>query len=166
MAVNNSSYAVTDVLMLDAGTNKMAFYKCSVHTFDGEMYFPIYKNPNTGILTSLSILSSSSLITVTNYSHTKLEMQAQINTSSFLVFTLDPHPLTSNTTTSTYFTLTMTPASSFMTFPQKTFSYTGSLPPDVKVEGPCSTTASTFGYTSSEALPSWLTFTSTGATST
>lgn len=43
VTVNSSSYAITDVLKLDGGVNKLADTKCSVQTLNGKLFFHHYK---------------------------------------------------------------------------------------------------------------------------
>lgn len=110
-------------------------------------------------------LSSSNLITVTNLTHTKTENLVSIGTVSSLVFNGSTYPLASNTTTVTPFTGST--LNIFQTFPNKTFSYPiQSTSLTIKVEGPCSIAASSFSYTFSPVLPTWLTYSATGSSST
>lgn len=39
IGVNLISYAITNVFYLDGGLNHLAFYKCSVLSFNGKLYF-------------------------------------------------------------------------------------------------------------------------------
>lgn len=143
----------------------MADYKCSVQTLNGGLYFHIYKNDNTVILISLSNLTSSSLITITNYTHTKSENLSQNSTISTLVFNVTTYPLTLSTQIATPFTPSLAPL--FVTFSDRTSSYSeSSIPSSIPVEGPCTMAASSFSYTLSPASPSWLTYSPTGTTST
>lgn len=64
----------------------MGYYKCSVQFLNGLLYFALYKNDKTVILANLNGLSSSNLITFTNYTHTKSENLPQISTPSTLAF--------------------------------------------------------------------------------
>lgn len=73
VGINNSTYAITDVLKLNAGTNRMVFLKSTVEVFNDQLYFTLFKNNTAGIIASLNVLSSSSLITLTNFTNTKLE---------------------------------------------------------------------------------------------
>ena len=61
------------MLSLNAGTNKMAFDKNAVLSFNGELYFHLVKDEYNGILTSLSDLVSSSLITISTPTFTLSE---------------------------------------------------------------------------------------------
>lgn len=73
MAVNSSSYMITNVIKLDGGTNNLAFSTSTLQTFNGGLYFHLHKDNKTGILTSLNGLSSSNWITLTTYTNTKSE---------------------------------------------------------------------------------------------
>lgn len=107
------------------------------------------------------------MITVTNYSHAKSENLSQISTASTLVFDTNTYMLTSTLQTAPSLVPTLTPLNPFVTFPDKTFSYMSpSLPISINVEAPCSSTASSFSYSFTPALPSWLTYSPTGSTST
>lgn len=74
VGINNSTYAITDVLKLDGGTNKLASLKATVLVFNGQLYFTLFKSNTDSIIATLNVLSSSSLITLTNYTHTKSEI--------------------------------------------------------------------------------------------
>jgi len=119
----NSTNQVVLVLSLDAGTNKMAYGKNAVLSFNGGLYFNLYKNDTAGIVTSLSDLVSSSLITMGIPTFTLTENLVQTSTVSSLVFNGTTYTLTSNTTSSTTLTgSTLTGSLSFFTFASKTFS--------------------------------------------
>jgi len=156
------------VLSLDAGTNKMARDKNAVNCFNGELYFHLYKNNTVGIVTSLSDLVSSSLITISTATFTLSQNLAQTHTNSTLVFNGTTYPLTSNTTSSTTLTgSTLTGSLTFFVFANKTFSLLfPSSPYTLTVEAPCTSAASSFDYTLTPSLPSWLTCTPTNSTST
>lgn len=73
VTVNSSTFAIIDVLSLDAGSNKLSYDKCSVQNFNEDLFFHLFVNNSATILGSLNGLISSNLITVTNYTHTKSE---------------------------------------------------------------------------------------------
>jgi len=75
------------VLTLDAGSNKLAFDKNAVVSFNGGLHFHLYTNAQTGILTSLTELSSSSLITISIPTYTITENLPQNSTISSLSLT-------------------------------------------------------------------------------
>ena len=156
------------VLSLNAGINKMAYVKNAVQSFNGGLYFHLYKDNFNGIVTSLSDLVSSSLINITTPTFTLSENLAQTSTTSTLVFNGTNYPLTSNTTSWTIITgSTITLLSSFFTFPIKNFT----LPwPNstqaLTVEAPCTSAASSFDYTLIPSLPSWLSITPNSTSST
>jgi len=101
----------------------MAYDKNAVLSFNGGLYFHLFKNATVGILTSLTDLESSPLITITTPTFTLSENLAQTSTTSTLVFNGTTYPLTSNTTLTTNIAgTTLTSLSSFITFPNKTFS--------------------------------------------
>lgn len=131
------------------------------------LYFHLFKNNTAGILTSLNVLTSSDLIRVKNFPHTKNENLAQDITASALLFNASTYALTETTQTSTSLTPTLTSLSPLVTFQDTTFSYSdSSLPSSISIEAPCSTSVSSFSYTLSPSLPSWLSYNPTGSTST
>lgn len=71
--INNSTFAITDMLKLDGGTNNLAILKSTVLVFNDQLFFTLHKNNTVGIVATLNVLTSSSLITLTNYTHTKSE---------------------------------------------------------------------------------------------
>jgi len=61
----------------------------------------------------------------------------------------------------------LTALSPFMTFAPKTFSLSWpSSPQTLKIEAPCSYSASSFDYSLTPSLPAWLTYTTTPSAST
>lgn len=97
-----------------------------MQTLNGVLYFHLSKNQTTGILTSLGGLSSSSVITVTDYPHIKSENLAQISTNSSLAFNTTTYSLTLGYRTRTPITPIVNLLSPFMTFSDKTFAYSQS----------------------------------------
>jgi len=154
------------VFSLDAGTNYMAFDKNGVLSFNGGLYFHLFKNYTAGIVTRLSDLVSSSLITMSTPTYTLNENITQNSNASTQVF-INSYPLTSNTTTYTNITLTLTGISPLKGFDNKTFSLPfPSSPQTLNVEAPCTSSASSFDYTLTSSLPPWLACIPTGITST
>lgn len=127
----------------------------------------MYKNYSASIIVRLDELRSNNMIAVTNITHNKTELIASDIIASAEVFDGLDLPFTPLTLTSTTFTPINISLNIFVTFSNRTFSYMDpSLPMSVSVEAPCSFNASAFSYTFSPALPSWLTYTPTGLTST
>jgi len=121
----------------------------------------------TPILTSLSDLVSSSFITISQITYTLTENLPQ--DSNPLNFDWEYlYPFAQTVTSSTPLTgSTVTDLSSFLTFPNIPFSIPWpSSPYLLNIEAPCTSTTSSFDYSLTPALPAWLTFTPTDASST
>jgi len=147
--------------------------KNAVLVFEGVLYLPLWKDEKNGIVTGLSDLNNSSpLVTISTPTFTLSENLAQTSTTSTLVFDGTTYPLTTvlfgGSNPSTPLTgSSLTTLSSLMTFPPKTFILpwpSSSL--TLNIEAPCSYTTSSFDYTLTPSLPSWLTYTPTSSTST
>lgn len=101
----------------------MAYSSCSVVSLNGAVYFHLYKNSSTGILTSLSVFESTSYITVTNYTHTKSENLSDISGSPTVAFNSTTCPLILDPQISTPIVPIITQLSPFMSFSDKIFAY-------------------------------------------
>lgn len=127
----------------------------------------MYKNDTSALLTSLSGLTSSSHITVSNYPHTKNENLQDTSITSTYNLNGSSYPITLNPLGATNVSPTLTPLNTFITFPNRIYSYMNPVNPIlINIEGPCSTAISSFSYTILPAQLSWFTFTPTSATST
>jgi len=84
----------------------MAHLKNAVFSFNGGLYFHLYKNSTAGILTSLSNLVSSSQINITTPTFNLTENLAEATSTPFptLVFNGTTYPMTSITLTSSNIT--------------------------------------------------------------
>jgi len=120
--VVNSSYKIENVFNLDSGSNKMSYSKNLVQSFNGALYFVLYKNSFTSILTSLTQLSTSPLITITTLSVLPIEGLPNISYVSGNTFD-SSYSLTLNgtSTTSNDTGQTLTVISPFRTFVDFTF---------------------------------------------
>jgi len=107
------------VLTLDAGTNKMEYAKSGILSFNGGLYFHLYKNDYNVIITSISDLVSSPLITISTPSYTISENLASAITASSLVFNGTTYPISLNSTTTT--PITSSTVSFFTSFKDQIF---------------------------------------------
>ena len=110
------------MLNLDAGPNKLAYDKCSVLSFKGQLYFYLSINNSNGIITSLADLASSDLITIKSPS---FSLNENLNQNSFpmTLALIGLYPLTQTSTNTTAFAgSSVTLLSSFITFPNMAFN--------------------------------------------
>jgi len=136
----------------------MAYYKNAVVSFNGMLYFHLYKDDNTGILTSLSQLASSSLTLLTIPTTVINENLTPNHTNSALTIT-NTFPLNYiSKTSSPVASTTFTTLTSFITFIDRTYSmHVPAAPVTLYIEAPCTSVASTYDYSLVTPVPTWLT---------
>jgi len=151
----------------------MIYYKASIQAYGNYLYFHLRNAPTTSHIVGITDLSSTSVLAISPLTHTKSENLLAANvTSSFLfnsssyIFGTEPGTSTSVTFTST----TTTDLFSFVTFANKIYyvSYPqNTFPINITFEAPCTPSlASSFDYSNSSALPSWITYVQNPLTST